>query len=580
MGGVKARVTAQDTSKLVNLAADLLRSPSPLPEAMRRVLDEVERFLGWSGGRIAPADTAEADGRLLLRIRAEGTPVAALEFRPTNVAAEHPAVRSVLDLLAAQLSALAGRERMQEAVRRAAAHSRPRQASASAAATETKEPSLLYNLATGLPDQPLLEDRVRQAIRRRQRSPRNKFAVIVVTLQDDGRSSGRPSPSDQLPVEARRAVARRLAAHCRPADTVAHRGDDFVVVLDSVRTVEEAMEVAERMAREARRRFTIGPAHVSLEAFVGVVLGSAAYDEPGPLLDDADAAVARARTGPDRVQLFDTALQESDKRRRLLEAELGNALAHREFHLEYQPIVALTDGRITGLEALLRWRHPEMGLVPPNEFVPVAACSPLILDIGNWVLEETCVQIRRWQDRLAPRTVPPVAVNITGRQLFHEEFLGRVRDILEQHAIAPRQIRFDVPEGDLMQDGSRAAEVLDRLQGMGIRVAVDDFGTGFSSLSLLHALPIGALKIDRSFVSRPRERLRKWCVARTIVELAKILDVEVIAEGIETREQFRELRDAGCHQAQGFYFGGAVGPAQAEELIRGGYPLDLETAVS
>jgi EAL domain-containing protein (putative c-di-GMP-specific phosphodiesterase class I) len=220
-----------------------------------------------------------------------------------------------------------------------------------------------------------------------------------------------------------------------------------------------------------------------------------------------------------------------------------------------------------------------MGLVPPADFVPVAESSPLIFEIGNWVLEETCAQVRRWLDRLAPRAVPPVAVNVTARQLFHPEFLTRVREILEHHALSGSQVRFDVSETDLMKDASAAAAILDRLHGMGIRVAMDDFGTGYSSLSLLHSLPISALKIDRSFISRPRERLRKWGVARTIVELAKILDLEVIAEGIETREQFLELRSAGCHQAQGFHFAGPVGPPQAEEFIRDGYPLDLEAPV-
>jgi EAL domain-containing protein (putative c-di-GMP-specific phosphodiesterase class I) len=167
-------------------------------------------------------------------------------------------------------------------------------------------------------------------------------------------------------------------------------------------------------------------------------------------------------------------------------------------------------------------------------------------------------------------------VNVSGRQLFHEGFLDRVREILERQGIQGRQVRFDVAEADLMQDADKAATVVDRLQGMGIQVAIDDFGTGYSSLSLLHDLPVGALKIDRSFVSHRREKLRKWGVARTIVELAKILEVEVIAEGIETREQFLALKQAGCTQAQGFHFSGPVGAARAEALIRDGYPLDLE----
>ena len=172
--------------------------------------------------------------------------------------------------------------------------------------------------------------------------------------------------------------------------------------------------------------------------------------------------------------------------------------------------------------------------------------------------------------------MPPVGINVLGRQIFHDGFLGRVREILERHGIQGRQVRLDIGEAELMRDADKAATVLDRLQGMGIGVAIDDFGTGYSSLSLLHDLPVGALKIDRSFISHRREKLRKWGVARTIVELAKILEVEVIAEGIETREQFLALKKAGCTQAQGFHFSGPVSAAKAEGMIRDGYPLDLE----
>ncbi len=558
MARSKALVRSQDRRRLVRLATELPQTAMPLDEALKLVLQAIERTFGWSGGRVAqPDETVAADGRIRLPILAEERPLAVLELHPTTVAAERAEVRELLELLAGQLSLIAGQQRMRQAVRQAARHVRKQQVEVPRASEGVR----LYDPDTGLPEEALLADRIQQAVRRRQRSPRNQFAVVALEVDgfEQAPSSARLESVDDLRRETLHTLGRRLLAQCRPADTVARRGVGFAVVLEAVRSNEEAMQVAERLRREAQRRLSMGGGHLSLDAYAGVVLGSTAYDNPKALLSDADAALARARRGDDHIQLFDAGVEATERKRRLIETELANAAKNSELYLEFQPIVALADGRISGLEAFIRWRHPEMGLVPPADFVPVAESSPLIFEIGNWVLEETCAQVRRWLDRLAPRAVPPVAVNVTARQLFHPEFLTRVREILEHHALSGSQVRFDVSET--------------------IRVAMDDFGTGYSSLSLLHSLPISALKIDRSFISRPRERLRKWGVARTIVELAKILDLEVIAEGIETREQFLELRSAGCHQAQGFHFAGPVGPPQAEEFIRDGYPLDLEAPV-
>jgi EAL domain-containing protein (putative c-di-GMP-specific phosphodiesterase class I) len=309
-------------------------------------------------------------------------------------------------------------------------------------------------------------------------------------------------------------------------------------------------------------------------------MGGSAYDQPEALVTDAAAAAVRSGDSRERIQVFDRAMEDHHGQRERIRADLAAALERREFYVEYQPIVSLQDGRITGLETFMRWRHPELGLVPPDQFIPAAAESPLIHYLGFWVLEQACDQINRWRGHLSEMELPPVGVNVLGRQLFHDGFLDRVRDILERHGIQGREMRFDIGEADLMHDAEKAASVLDRLQGMGIDVAIDDFGTGFSSLSLLHDLPVRALKIDRSFISHRREKLRKWGVARTIVELARILEIDVIAEGIETREQFLALRQAGCTQAQGFHFSGPVGAAKAEAMIRDGYPLDLEAPQS
>jgi len=526
-------------------------------------------------------------GYALLPILAAGKPVAMLELLATTAPPRSGGLtrptetRDGLEVLATTLSLIATRDRMQQAVGKAAAHARRTLAELAEAKTRAEQsgPSALYDTRTGLPSRPILIDRIRQAIRRRQRSPRDQFAVVVANV--GGLDKVLDRSGEQAVEDVMVAAARRLAGHTRPADTTAIDGPDrFVVIVEGIRAIDEALGIAERVEKELRRPFPGARSDIRLDARLGVVLGGPAYDDPESLLADASAAAVRSATSRERIQVFDRAMEDNHQQRERLRVELAKALERNEFHLEYQPIVSLQDGRITGLETFMRWRHPELGMVPPDQFIPAAAESPLIHDLGFWVLEQACEQINRWRGHLTQVDLPPVGVNLMGRQLFHEGFLDRVREILERHGIQGRQVRFDIGEADLMRDAERAATVLDRLQGMGIDVAIDDFGTGFSSLSLLHDLPVRALKIDRSFISHRREKLRKWGVARTIVELARILEVDVIAEGIETREQFLALRQAGCTQAQGFHFSGPVGAAKAEEMIRDGYPLDLEAPQS
>jgi Amt family ammonium transporter len=535
-------------------------------------------------------------------VRAEGRPVALLEFfcqvePPSGGTGTQPSgIRAALELVAVELGLLASRARMREAVRVAAAHAR-RQATEldslrsrdpaaileSGAHAEREQDGAqaspvsvtLYDEHTGLPRREILLDRIRQAIRRRQRSPRDQFAVVVAELQ--GLDRVRDRGGDEAVADLRVAAGRRLAGRTRPADTTAHDGDRrFVLVVEGIASIAEAVEVAERAQKELQRPFPGTHSDVRIRASIGVVLGGPAYDDPEIVLADAAVAARRAAASRQRVQVFDRAVEEKNPLRERLRGDLAKAMEREQFFLEYQPIVSLRDGRISGLETFLRWRHPEHGLIPPADFIPVAADSRIIHDLGFWVLEEVCEQINAWRGHLGSVDVPPVEINVMARQIHADSFLSRVRELLEQHGVKGQMIRFDVSEADLMADAEKAARVLDRLHGMGIRVAIDDFGTGFSSLSLLHDLPVGALKIDRSFVSEPTGRTKEWGVAKTIVELARILELDVIAEGIETREQFITLRRAGCTLAQGYHFSGPVAPEVAEAMIRDGYPLDLE----
>jgi len=440
---------------------------------------------------------------------------------------------------------------------------------------EPPEIQPMFDPVTELPLEALFCDRIDQAIRRRTRRPDELFAVLFLELGglDEIRRRGGDVSEVLL------AVGRRLEMHVRRADTIARLGDRLGVLLEGIDNLEDASQAANRMLRDIARPVPFEATTVTLYGHIGLVLSRTSYDRAEALQHDARVAMRTAVSRNKPIHVFDFAAHENAEKFLRLEGDLRRALDRDEFYLEYQPIVSMDSGRITGLEAFIRWKHPERGLIPPSTFVPVAESSPLIKDIGFWVIERACTQIRSWQDRLGDAT-PPVGINITARQLYDDELADRVRDILELNNLNGKWIRFDIAESDLMQDASRAAVILSRLQGLGIKVAIDDFGTGYSSLSELHYFPAETLKIDRSFVSRPREKERGWGVAQTIVELAGILGMEVIAEGVETREQFQYLRQLGCGQAQGYLFSGPVDGETAAEIIRDGYPLDLSAPLS
>ncbi len=430
----------------------------------------------------------------------------------------------------------------------------------------------MYDASTGLPTRALLADRIGQAVRRRARSPENTFAVLMVSATP----TDSDFPATEVLAEVRAALARRLTLAVRPADTVAHaRRGEFGMLLDGIPSLEDAREIVRRIHTAVQQPFPFEDSEVRVRVHVGIVLGRSSHDDVESLLKDASVAMRQAETRNADYRVFDFAAQDYADRVYQLETDLRRAIDLGELFFEYLPTVSLDSGRLTGLEALMRWKHPEKGLIPPRVFVPVVMSSPLIHDVALWGIETACLQLKRWQERIADAFPPPIAINITARQLFHEAFPGNVRNIMKRHGIEGRSLRFDIAESELMQDASRAAEVLTGLRASQIEVFIDDFGTGYSSLSQLQYFPAAALKIDRQFVSTQRDKA-DWGVARTIIELSRVLGMDVIAEGIETRKQFLELRDMGCHQGQGFLFSGPVGASEAEDLIRDGYPLDLE----
>jgi len=610
------------------------------PLSVDRAGDAGYRHMRLAGATVDPVEGAARKAGMssvvYLDIRAEGKPAASFQLFTDRVLTESAGLLQVFGVLVSQLEQIAGRDRMRQAVRAAAQHTRrqtaelemlavqiesreskiekleielselqaesqiqsyrsrspgdlrvvralPDEALETEPADETSaaaqpEPAAgerltvgLYDSRTDLPRREILEDRIDQAIRRRQRSPKNLFAVLAVSAEGLDRVVVE-SGQDGLDVVTT-ALSRRLLAQVRNADTVAHLDDaTFVVVLEEIRVLDEAVRISERIVKELQRPIWSGSNETQLGVRVGIVFGGPAYDRARSAIRDAVSALTRSRISQTPVAVFDDAAQHEEEIRRRIEVELGQAIAEDQLYLEYQPIVSLQDGRIDGIEAFLRWRHPEHGLIPPDQFIPIAAQSALIHDLGVWLLERTCEQVKAWQKSLS-RAIPTIDLNVTARQLFHERTAGRVKDIVARHGLRCDQFRFDIPESELMQNPAAATIALEAIRKLGFRVAIDDFGTGFSSLRLLHGMPIDAIKIDRSFVSGGKGS-DPLAVARTIVQLARSLEAEVIAEGVETRDQFRFLKSIGCGNAQGYLFSAPVNPSRIVELIREGYPLE------
>ncbi|MFQ5679088.1 MAG: putative bifunctional diguanylate cyclase/phosphodiesterase [Gemmatimonadota bacterium] len=439
---------------------------------------------------------------------------------------------------------------------------------------ERASQELLYHPVTGFPRAPLFADRLRHAVNRRSRRPEASVAVVAVELEGlEGTTRGLGSQARE---ELVLSVSRRLSGVLRPGDSVGHAADfPFAVLLEEVDGEGGALRVAERIHKALGRTFPLEEGDVRLVPHVGVALFHPGYEKPETLLLDAALALRRAHKRAVGVQLFDEDARAAAGAATELEGDLRAAFSRDEFFLEYQPIVSLDDGRITGLETLLRWRHPHKGLISPEHFLPVAEESGLIEEIGYWVLNRACRQMKEWDERLSLDFPPTLAVNISERQFYDPSLISTTTGILKGTGLEFSRLRFDVAEDIFMKDPARATQILTALKARGIRVAIDDFGSGYSSISLLHRFSVSSLKIDRWFISGETAKLREWDVAQTIIELAKILGLEVIAEGVESREQFHQLRSLGCQQAQGFFFSGAVLPGEAEALIREGYPMDL-----
>jgi diguanylate cyclase (GGDEF)-like protein/PAS domain S-box-containing protein len=408
---------------------------------------------------------------------------------------------------------------------------------------------------TGLANRSLFFARLGDAIWRvREGGISHRYAVLFVDLDrfkivNDSLGHG---VGDELLV----AVAGLLVQCVRPGDTVARLGgDEFAVLLERVSGQEEAAAVADRLQRALAGSIRLNEHEVYTTASIGIALGEVGYERPEEVLRDADSAMYRAKElGKARHHLFDPSMHARAVSLLKLETDLRRALERNEFALVYQPVVELATGRAVGLEALVRWDHPDGRRVPPTEFIGIAEDTGMILALGDWVIGEACRQAAAW---LAVGALPlgaPVAVNLSARQLARPGLDEVIERALEAAGLPAERLELEITESVLMDNPEAAAAALRRLRARGMRIAIDDFGTGFSSLGYLARLPIDKLKIDRVFVSRLASGAPDQAVVRTIVALGMSLGMEVVAEGVETEEQRMILSALGCARAQGYLF--------------------------
>ena len=434
------------------------------------------------------------------------------------------------------------------------------------AAEEQVQLLAYYDALTGLPNRTLLRDRLSQALASARRR-KDKVALLFLDLdrfKDINDSMGH-SAGDLLLKE----VAARLKRWAREQDTVARLGgDEFLIVLTDVKDIPGAAVAAERLMDAMTAEFVVQGHPLMVSCSLGISIFPEHGAESETLIKNADAAMYSAKDyGRNNFQFFTQDMNAEVVERLTLESSLRLALEKRELFLVYQPQMEIASGRITGLEALLRWQHPELGLVPPDKFIRIAENSGLIVPIGEWVLRTACSQARKWQDEGLPTV--SVAVNVSAVQFRQEGFRKLIDRVLRETGLAPEYLELELTESLLLSNADVTLSVLRGLKAMGLKLAIDDFGTGYSSFSYLKHFPVSKLKIDRSFVREVAVNPDDAAITTAIISMAKSLNLKVIAEGVEDEAQMSFLRAHQCDEIQGYYFSKPLATEEAADKLRG-----------
>jgi diguanylate cyclase (GGDEF)-like protein len=417
---------------------------------------------------------------------------------------------------------------------------------------------------TQLPNRALLMERLREALEAEKAQPNCQHAVLY--LDCDRFKIINDSFGHLVGDELLIAIAQRLRLVLRQEDLLARlSGDEFAILLANLADGSKTIQIAERILNSFAEAFYVGEREVFISFSVGIVLDCSTYGDPEKLLQDADTAMYQAKIlGKDQYQIFAPSMHQAASQRLQIETDLRKAIQQQEFLLYYQPIVDLTTGTVTGVEALIRWQHPTQGLIPPDKFIPIAEETGFILKLGHWTLQEACRQLWIWQQQHLVDSSFSVSVNMSPYQFAQPNLVHQIHQVLAETQISPQCLKLEITETVIMQNVTSAANVISNLRQQGIQLSIDDFGTGYSSLSYLHSFPVDNLKIDRSFIRCLHEKPSSLALIRAIVQIAKTMDMDLVAEGIETNEQLAQLKLLGCQFGQGYLFSK---PLAAPDLV-------------
>ncbi|MBI9078526.1 MAG: EAL domain-containing protein [Pseudodesulfovibrio sp.] len=423
---------------------------------------------------------------------------------------------------------------------------------------------------TGLPNRALFLDHLRLAM---ERSRRRKYMFAVLYMDLDRFKVVNDSLGHETGDELLRGVARVLEKCGRSVDTIARfGGDEFAILLEEISAPKDAITIARRILEGVREPFTIGVNEVFTSASLGIVLKTDGYDRPEALLRDADTAMYRAKElGKSRFKVFNQKMHDQALKLMELETDLRRAVDLREFEVVYQPIVCLETRQVCGFEALVRWRHPEHGIIGPDDFISLAEDTGLIYAIDNLVLVDACAQVKRWQTVCGTSMVDRLTlnINISGKHFGQNMLLGQVTRALDDSGLPPGSLNIEITESALMDNPAVAEDMLKQLKELGTNICIDDFGTGYSSLSYLQRFPIDVVKVDRSFVSGVDDDPDSQAIVRTVFSLGESMGLKIVAEGVETPAQLAFLESEGCRYVQGFLFYKPLSVSAVDALLAG-----------